>query len=113
MGFGTDGLTVMRVGANAQPWAHPASPTPAAQATTRQRREGSRPVGNSSTTNTHSPMAALSSVTYQGFVCSPGPRYGPNVPGSLRCPRHLMATALAGEPIPPGAFSGALTRNIS
>ena len=37
----------------------------------------------------------------------------------LRRPRHagypiyLMATALAGEPIPPGAFSGALTRNIS
>ena len=27
--------------------------------------------------------------------------------------RYLMATALAGEPIPPGAFSGALTRNIS
>jgi hypothetical protein len=26
---------------------------------------------------------------------------------------YLMATALAGEPIPPGAFSGALTRNIS
>jgi peptidoglycan/xylan/chitin deacetylase (PgdA/CDA1 family) len=28
-------------------------------------------------------------------------------------PRYLMATALAGEPIPPGAFSGALTMNIS
>jgi hypothetical protein len=28
-------------------------------------------------------------------------------------PGYLMATALAGEPIPPGAFSGALTRNIS
>ena len=26
---------------------------------------------------------------------------------------YLMATALAGEPIPPGAFIGALTRNIS
>ena len=28
-------------------------------------------------------------------------------------PGYLMATALAGEPIPPGAFSGALARNIS
>ena len=28
-------------------------------------------------------------------------------------PIYLMATALAGEPIPPGALSGALTRNIS
>ncbi len=26
---------------------------------------------------------------------------------------YLIATALAGEPIPPGAFSGALTRNAS
>jgi hypothetical protein len=26
---------------------------------------------------------------------------------------YLMATALADEPIPPGAFIGALTRNIS
>ena len=26
---------------------------------------------------------------------------------------YLMATALAGEPIPPGAFSGVLTMNIS
>ena len=26
---------------------------------------------------------------------------------------YLMATALAGEPIPPGAFMGALTRNDS
>jgi hypothetical protein len=35
------------------------------------------------------------------------------VPASLRFSRYLMAAALAGEPIPPGAFSGALTRNIS
>lgn len=39
----------------------------------------------------------------------------PGYPGlSLLLPTcYLMATALAGEPIPPGAFSGALTRNIS
>ena len=49
------GLAVMIVGANAQPRTHPARPAPAAQATGRQRREGSCPVGNSSTTNTHSP----------------------------------------------------------
>src|SRR5260370_19122083 len=41
------------------------------------------------------------------------PRYGPNVPVSLRFPRYLRATALAGEPLPPGALSGALTTNIS
>ena len=41
------------------------------------------------------------------------PRYGLTVPASLRRLRYLMATALAGEPIPPGAFSGALTKNIS
>jgi hypothetical protein len=34
-------------------------------------------------------------------------------PGAPAAPGYLMATALAGEPIPPGAFSGALTRNIS
>ena len=54
-GFRIDGLNVMIVGANALPSAHPARPAPAAQATGRQRREGSSPVGNSSTTNTHSP----------------------------------------------------------
>ena len=54
-GFGVVGLTVMIVGANAQPRTHPAAPAPAAQATGRQRREGRCPVGNSSTTNTHSP----------------------------------------------------------
>jgi hypothetical protein len=43
------------VGANAQPSTHPARPAPAAQATGRQRREGSLPVGNSSTTTAHSP----------------------------------------------------------
>jgi hypothetical protein len=41
------------------------------------------------------------------------PRYGLTVPASLRRSGYLMATALAGEPIPPGALSGALTRNIS
>jgi hypothetical protein len=41
------------------------------------------------------------------------PRYGLTVPASLRRSGYLIATALAGEPIPPGAFSGALTRNIS
>ena len=40
-------------------------------------------------------------------------RYGLTVPASLRRWRYLMTTALAGEPIPPGAFSGALTKNIS
>ena len=55
-GFGGDGLSVKMVGANEAPTAHPARPAPAAQATGRQRREGRCPVGNSSTTNTHSPM---------------------------------------------------------
>src|SRR5260370_35430588 len=55
-GFGGDGVAVKMVGANAAPTTHPARPAPAAQATGRQRREGRWPVGNSSTTNTHSPM---------------------------------------------------------
>ena len=55
-GFGGDGVFERMVGANALPSAHPARPAPAAQATGRQRREGRCPVGNSSTTNTHSPM---------------------------------------------------------
>jgi hypothetical protein len=55
-GFRIVGLYVMIVGASAQPRIHPARPAPAAQATGRQRREGRCPVGNSSTTNTHSPM---------------------------------------------------------
>ena len=54
-GFGVDGVAEMIVGANALPSTHPARPAPAAQATGRQRREGRFPVGNSSTTNTHSP----------------------------------------------------------
>ena len=54
-GFRVAGLTVTIVGANAQPSTHPARPAPAAQATGRQRREGSFPVGNSSTTTAHSP----------------------------------------------------------
>ena len=55
-GFRIDGLYERIVGANVLPSAHPARPAPAAQATGRQRREGRCPVGNSSTTNTHSPM---------------------------------------------------------
>ena len=55
IGFGVAGLVVMIVGANAQPSTHPATPAPAAQATGRQRREGSVPVGKSSTTSTDSP----------------------------------------------------------
>jgi hypothetical protein len=54
-GFRIFALAVKMVGENALPRAHPARPAPAAQATDRQRREGSFPVGNSSTTNTHSP----------------------------------------------------------
>src|SRR5579862_1450671 len=56
-GFGGEGLSERIVGANALPSTHPARPAPAAQAAGRQRREGSFPVGNSSTTNTHSPRA--------------------------------------------------------
>ena len=54
-GFRIVGLYVMIVGASAQPRIHPARPAPAAQATGRQRREGRCPMGNSSTTNAHSP----------------------------------------------------------
>jgi len=54
-GFRVAGLIVTIVGANAHPSTHPATPAQAAQATGRQRREGSVPVGNSSTTSTHSP----------------------------------------------------------
>ena len=45
----------------------------------------------------------------------PGRRPGAPAPPAVARwpPGYLMATALAGEPIPPGAFSGALTRNIS
>ena len=54
-------------------------------------------------------------------VSGAGARLGPFGAGPRRPagplagfpPGYLMATALAGEPIPPGAFSGALTRNIS
>src|SRR5579862_544109 len=56
-GFGGEGLMERIVGPNALPSTHPARPAPAAQATGRQRREGNFPVGNSSTTNTHSPRA--------------------------------------------------------
>ena len=72
-GFGIDGLAVMIVGPNALPSTHPARPAPAAQATGRQRREGRCPDGNSSTTNTHSPMPSsqiqpsqLARVTVRG-----------------------------------------------
>ena len=59
----------------------------------------------------------------QGALASRGAR-GPGDPrrgrlydgsrgNSVYTRGYLMATALAGEPIPPGAFTGVLTRNIS
>ena len=64
-GLGVDELSVMIVGANALPSTQAARPAPAAQATGRQRREGRCPVGNSSTTNTHSPMPSSQSQPSQ------------------------------------------------
>ena len=54
-GFGIGESAEMILGANALPRTQPARPAPAAQATGRQRRDGSLPAGNSSTTNTHRP----------------------------------------------------------
>src|SRR5260370_32510883 len=39
------------------------------------------------------------------------PRYGPNVPVSLRFPRYLRATALAGGPDPPAAATRSVVPN--
>src|SRR5215470_5976536 len=49
------GPEVRRRGANALPEAHAVRPAAAAQATGRQRRDGSDPVGKSSRTNTTNP----------------------------------------------------------
>ena len=68
--------------------------------------------------------AALNVIAFVPMGMLPvlgGKRAGPFGAGARRPagpladfpPGYLMATALAGEPIPPGAFSGALTRNIS
>jgi len=48
-------------------------------------------------------MVQLSLSTIESAQCAGQATAGP----------YLMATALAGEPIPPGAFIGALTANIS